>query len=103
MVYQFDSSQKEEIKDFKERLGKVIERLPYKDIKLSEDVYDEKTRFVVVHGLSYLTSAMGFGPTVDDYTLDNEKQITNKYITISSANYTIVQRHKNLDTYINPE
>lgn len=103
VVYQFQSSQKEEIKDFKERLGKVMERLPYKDIKLSEDVYDEQTRFVVVHGLSYLISAMGFGPTVDDYTLDNEKPITNKYITISSANYTIVQRHKNLDTYINPE
>ena len=72
-------------------------------MSLSEDVYDENTTFVVVHGLTYLTSAMGFGPTLDDYTLDKEKKITKKHITISSANYAIVQRHKNLNNYINPE
>ncbi|TCK67776.1 protein involved in gliding motility SprE [Winogradskyella wandonensis] len=103
VIYQFDSAQKEEIKTFKDKLSKIMERLPYKDISLSEDVYNENTTFVVVHGLTYLTSAMGFGPTLDDYTLDNEKPITKPYITASSANYAIIQRHKSLNEYINPE
>ncbi|WP_308694006.1 type IX secretion system periplasmic lipoprotein PorW/SprE [Winogradskyella haliclonae] len=103
VIYQFDSSNKEDIKQFKEELSKIMERLPYPDISLSKDVYDENTTFIVVHGLKYITSALGFGPTLQDYKEENTKGITKEYFTISSANYAIVQRHKNLGDYINPE
>ncbi|MFD1062540.1 tetratricopeptide repeat protein [Winogradskyella litorisediminis] len=103
VVYQFNSSDKEGIKSFNEELGKMLEILPYKNLTLSTDVYDADTTFVVVHGLKYITSALGFGPTLQDYKKKGTKGITKKYITISSANYAIVQRHKNLTEYINPE
>lgn len=103
IVYQFKQSEKENIKNFKEKLEKMLERLPYQDMSISEDVYDENTKFVVVYGLTYITSALGFGETLKDYTLDKEQPITKEYVTISSANYAIVQRHKNLNDYIKPE
>ena len=103
VVYEFDSTNKEGIKSFTEELTKVMERLPYPDISLSTDVYDENTTFVIVHGLKYITSALGFGLTLQDYKEERTKGITKKYFTISSANYTIIQRHKNLTEYIKPE
>ncbi|SHG79557.1 type IX secretion system periplasmic lipoprotein PorW/SprE [Winogradskyella jejuensis] len=103
VIYQFDSAKKEEIKKFTEELTKIMERLPYPNISLSKDVYDENTTFIVVHGLKYITSALGFGPTLQDYKERGTKGITRKYITASSANYAIIQRHKNLNEYINPE
>lgn len=103
VVYEFDSTDKEGIKSFTEELTKVMERLPYPDISLSTDVYDENTTFVIVHGLKYITSALGFGLTLQDYKEERTKGITKKYFTISSANYTIIQRHKNLTEYIKPE
>ena len=103
VVYEFDSTDKEGIKSFTKELTKVMERLPYPDISLSTDVYDENTTFVIVHGLKYITSALGFGLTLQDYKEERTKGITKKYFTISSANYTIIQRHKNLTEYIKPE
>ncbi|MBT8245486.1 MAG: tetratricopeptide repeat protein [Winogradskyella sp.] len=103
VVYEFDSSAKEEIKNFEEELSKIMERLPYKDITLSKDVYDENTTFLVVHGIKHITSAYGFGPTLQDYKEEKTKGITKKYFTISSANYAIIQRYKNLELYMKPE
>ena len=74
-----------------------MERLTYSDLSLSTDVYDENTTFVVVHGLKSLQYALGFGQTLQDYKEERTKGITKKYFTISSANYTIIQRHKNLN------
>ena len=103
VVYEFNSSAREEIKTFTEELTKMMERLPYTDISLSKDVYNQNTTFVVIHGLKYLTSALGFGPTLQDYKEENTSGITRKYFTISSANYAIIQRHKNLESYLKPE
>lgn len=103
VVYQFNGSERENIKTFNEELAEIMKNLPYPNISLSTDVYDANTTFVVVHGLKYITSALGFGPTLQDYKKEGTKGITRKYITISSANYAIVQRHKNLTEYINPE
>ena len=103
VVYEFDSAAKDDIKAFEEELSKLMERLPYKDISLSKDVYNENKTFIVVHGLKYITSALGFGATLQDYKEEKTKGITKKYFTISSANYAIIQRHKNLEVYMKPE
>lgn len=103
VVYEFDSAAKDDIKAFEEELSKLMERLPYKDISLSKDVYNENKTFIVVHGLKYITSALGFGATLQDYKEEKTKGITKKYFTISSANYAIIQRHKNLEMYMKPE
>lgn len=81
-----------------------MKRLPYKGLTLSKDVYDANTTFVVVHGLEYITSALGFGGSLIDYADDKGAEpITKEYVTISSANYVIAQRHKNLEDYKKPE
>lgn len=104
IVYQFKSTNQEEIKAFEKELAKQMKRLPYKGLTLSKDVYDANTTFVVVHGLEYITSALGFGGSLIDYADDKgAKPITKEYVTISSANYVIAQRHKNLEDYKKPE
>ncbi|WP_296319248.1 tetratricopeptide repeat protein [Winogradskyella sp.] len=103
VVYQFDSNNEEEIKSFEEEIAKEIKKLPFRNLTISKDVYDRNTTFIVVHGLEYITSAIGFGYTLQDYKDEGTKGITKKYLTVSSANYTIIQRHKNLEEYTNPE
>lgn len=104
IVYQFKSANREEISAFKEELTKQMKRLPYKNLSISKDIYNADTTFVVVHGLQYITSALGFGGTLIDYADDEGAEpIRREYVTISNANYMIIQRHKNLKDYIKPE
>ena len=101
VIYQFNTSDKEAIDQFMVDLNKEISKITYYDWSLSKDVYDEQTTFVVVHGLDSFSIASNFGQTLQDYKEKKTEGITKAYIPVSSYNYTIVQRHKNLNTYIN--
>ena len=86
-----------------EDLTNQIKETTLDNLTLSKDVYDENTVFVVVHGIKYLTSALGFGITLQDYNDKNSNVIKRAHLSMSSANYAVVQRHKNLNDYIKPE
>lgn len=103
VIYEFNSEDKAAIDQFMIDLTAAIERTSRKDLTLSKDVYNEDTMFVVVHGIEFKTSALGFGQTLQDYKETNTKGITRPHISMSTENYAIVQRHKNLNDYIKPE
>ncbi len=100
VVYTFKSPSKEELEDFKAELDDAVERVKYLELKTSVDRYDSETIFVVVHNLKSFEGAQGFGEILNEYEKNN---INRPYLSISSANYQIVQIHKNLDTYLKSE
>ena len=97
VVYQFESNQTEDIKEFKETLDKVIEKITYYDLSTSIDVYNKDKTFLVVHGIKSIDGAKGFADIVEE---KDKKKIARPFFGISQENYQIIQIHKNLDTYI---
>jgi tetratricopeptide (TPR) repeat protein len=106
VIYQFDKNSDEDIDTFIKTLNEEIEeKIKYFDLTTSKDVYDENTIFVVVHGLKSIQGAGGFAQLLqtddkDERGRDIPPKITKEYFAISSPNYAIIQRHKNLNAYL---
>lgn len=109
VIYQFEKGSGEDIEVFVKTLNEEIEKkIKYFDLTTSIDVYDENTTFVVVHGLTSIQGASGFAQLLQSDERDSrgrpvKPKITKEYIAISSPNYAIIQRHKNLNTYLKLE
>ncbi|WP_299524265.1 tetratricopeptide repeat protein [Winogradskyella sp.] len=109
VVYQFENGSGEDIDAFMKTLDEEIEKkITYFDLSTSKDVYDENTTFVVVHGLTSIQGASGFAQLLVSDEKDKrgrpvKPKITKDYFAISSPNYTIIQRHKNLNAYLKLE
>lgn len=98
VVFQFDRTKTDRIETFKTTLDEVLKNVRYYKLKSSVDVYDTNTTFVVVHGLRNAQVAKTF----EQILLDKDvKKINEPYFAVSSANYQILQIHKNLETYLN--
>jgi hypothetical protein len=107
VIYQFDKNSGEDIDSFIKLLNEEIDKkvTTYFDVTTSKDVYDENTIFVVVHGLKSIQGASGFGELLKSDKKDKrgrsiKPKITKAYFAISSPNYAIIQRHKNLNAYL---
>lgn len=101
VIYQFEDGNKEAIEEFIELLKVEVEKIRYFDLSVSKDVYNENVTFVVVHGLKSIEGASGFAELLAENLDKNEKpKITRSYFAVSSPNYAIIQRHKNLNAYL---
>ena len=106
VIYQFDKNSGEDIDAFIKTLNEEIEeKIKYFDLTTSKDVYDENMIFVVVHGLKSIQGAGGFAQLLQTDDKDERgraipPKITKEYFAISSPNYAIIQRHKNLNAYL---
>jgi len=98
VIFQFDRSKTDKIDTFKTTLDEVLKNVRYYKLKSSVDVYDTNTTFVVVHGLGNAQVAKTFNQILLD---KDAKKIKEPYFAVSSANYQILQIHKNLETYLN--
>ncbi|WP_341215319.1 tetratricopeptide repeat protein [uncultured Wocania sp.] len=98
VIYKFENSNSDNIEAFKKTLDTVLENIKYYALKTSVDVYNPNTTFVIIHGLKNAQVAKTFDQLL---TKEDSRKITEPYFAISSANYQIVQIHKNLDTYLN--
>ncbi|WP_245577778.1 tetratricopeptide repeat protein [Gelidibacter mesophilus] len=96
VLYQFDHANNEDVDAFIKKLNDEVTQIRYYDLSVSKDLYDKNTIFVVVHGLKSIQGARGFA----DLLQERKANITRPYIAISSPNYEIVQRHKNLNDYL---
>lgn len=96
VLYQFENARNEELDAFLKLLNDEVTQIRYFDLSVSKDVYDPNTTFIVVHGLKSIYGASGFA----DLLRERKANITRPYIAISSSNYEIVQRHKNLKDYL---
>ncbi|WP_100613722.1 type IX secretion system periplasmic lipoprotein PorW/SprE [Confluentibacter citreus] len=98
VVFSFHNSKKESIESFKVSLDTVLSKLKYYELSSSKDVYNKDTTFVIVHGLKNEQVAKTFDQLL---TKEDKQTIKEPYFAISSANYQIIQIHKNLDMYLN--
>ncbi|WP_299332695.1 tetratricopeptide repeat protein [uncultured Psychroserpens sp.] len=96
VLYPFDNIEKDQIEDFIKELDEAISKVNYFDLSTSVDFYDANTTFVVVHGLTSAQGASGFAEILKE----TKHKIDRNYHSISSPNYEIVQRHKNLNEYL---
>ena len=105
VIYQFDNNSDEDIDAFIKILDEEVAKIEYFDLTTSKDLYDENTTFVVVHGLKSIGGASGFAELLQADERDKrgrllKPKITKPYFAISSPNYAIIQRHKNLNAYL---
>ncbi len=103
VIYQFSTT--ENTDSFIEELEKELEKIKHLKLTISKDVYNSNTVFVVVHGLRNKQNARYFSQLLSGINLDENgktlgPKITKEYLAVSSKNYTIIQRHKNLNTYL---
>ena len=109
VIYQFEKGSDEDIDAFVKTLNEEIEKkIKYFDLTTSVDLYDENTTFVVVHGLTSIQGASGFAQLLQSDEKDSrgrpvKPKITKEYFAISSPNYAIIQRHKNLNAFLKLE
>jgi tetratricopeptide (TPR) repeat protein len=96
-IYQFDVKEQDLIDTFTEELTKVIEEEDVLRLRISQDVFNINTIFVVVHGLKSINGAQGFAELLD---VKSNKLLARPYFAISSKNYKKLQIHKTLDQYL---
>ncbi|APG60824.1 tetratricopeptide repeat protein [Christiangramia salexigens] len=96
LVYLMEKSTDNSDKKLSELIKKAIKDLEYNSLSVSIDTYTPEESFVVIHGLSSESRALGFRELLQnnkDYKIDREAFV------ISAENYRIVQIKKNLRTY----
>ncbi|WP_308991801.1 tetratricopeptide repeat protein [Mariniflexile litorale] len=98
VVFTFENPKTGQVADFQKTLNEVLKKIRYYTLKSSIDVYNANTTFVIVHGLKNGQVAKTFNQL---YTKEDQKKIKKSYFAITSANYQIIQIHKNLDAYLN--
>lgn len=108
VIYQFKNDSEEDIDAFIKTLNEEVAKIQYFDLTTSKDLYDQNTTFVVVHGLKSIQGASGFAQILQSENRDEngkllKPKITKEYFAISSPNYAIIQRHKNLNAYLKLE
>lgn len=95
VVFPLKTQEAKKAARLKELLEKSIAELKYKNT-VSLDVYNMEELFVVVHGFRSQDYALGYAELIKnnkDYRIDDENFV------ILSANYKIIQVHKNLEEY----
>jgi outer membrane protein assembly factor BamD (BamD/ComL family) len=97
VVFPFSRSKHEKALELKKRLEKSIVDLGY-NYRVSRDIYDLQTEFVVVHGFPSQTYALGYAELLKN---NKNYRISNENFVILSDNYKVVQVHKNLADYRN--
>ncbi len=100
VVFQFRNSESEKMTAFKDKLDSVLKNIIYYKLKSSTDVYNENQTFVLVHGLKNYSNAKAFDQL---FIKEDLGKIKEPYFVVSSANYQIIQIHKNLEGYLNKE
>lgn len=97
VVFPFKRSKNEEALKLKELLEKSIKDLKYSNV-VSKDIYTLEDQFVIVHGFKSKSRAEGYAELLEK---NKDYSVKNQNFVILSANYKIVQVHKNLQAYKN--
>lgn len=97
LVFPFKRNDTLEITKLYDKLTEAIKEQPARKLKLSKDVYDTETLFIVVHGLLSSERAQGFAELLKN---NKDYRIRKENFVILSKNYKTIQVHKNLEAYL---
>ena len=95
LIYRFSREEGEEGQRLKELLEDGLKGLNYSGLKVSKDYYDSNMFFVVIHGFRSKLAVKEFSERLED-----RRSIGRIGFDISSANYTKILIHKNLEEYL---
>ena len=95
-IYTFEDATDEDIEEFIKQLNEAIVNIEHFELSTSKDKYNGNVTFVVVHGLTSIQAAQGFGELLEE----KKQNIDREYFGVSSQNYQIIQIHKNLEAYL---
>jgi len=96
LLYAIEIEAVEKSNGLKEILEKARLDLDYSGLSISQDVYNDKLIFVVVHGLDTYSKAEGFAELLN---INKKYKVEITPVIISSENYRVIQLKKNLDEY----
>ena len=97
VVFPFKRHADEESKALMEVIEKSIADLRYKN-RVSKDIYNLEEQFIIVHDFKSREFALGY---IELLKNNKEYRIDRENFVILSANYKIIQVHKNLPEYKN--
>ncbi len=97
LVFPFKKSDTVAINKLYKTLERSLKELRYDHLKLSKDIYNTTTMFVVVHGFKQKEYALGYAELLN---INKDYKVRDENFVILSDNYKIVQIHKNLDDYL---
>jgi tetratricopeptide (TPR) repeat protein len=97
VVFEFTKPTAEELKTLKEAIEKAIDKMKYHNMYVSVDLYNPEKTFVVVHGLRSIETARAFTSLFEK---PEQVELSRPFFGISTANYRILQIHKNLESYL---
>jgi tetratricopeptide (TPR) repeat protein len=97
LVFPFKRTDTTAITKLYDKLTEAIKDQPARKLKLSKDIYDPQTLFVVVHGLLSSDRALGFAELLKN---NKDYRIRRENFVILSKNYKTIQVHKNLEAYL---
>lgn len=97
LVFPFKIGETQKAQELKKLLEKSIKDLKYNNT-VSIDMYDLETQFVVVHGFRSEDYVLGYAELIKN---NKEYRVPYENFVILSANYKIIQVHKNLKAYKN--
>ncbi len=97
LLYKVGKRDNPETVKLTEKLEKYFAEKQYDKFKVSYDVYDETTSFVVVHGISSRDFARYLITLLKE---DKKYKVLNPAQVISSDNYLVIQIHKNYNQFL---
>ena len=97
LIYPVNSENDIEANELKSSIDKAISELDYKKLNVSRDVYDIDRNFIVVHGISSKSRALGFMELLRE---NKNFKIDREAFVMSAENYRIVQIKKNLRNFL---
>ena len=100
IVYPFKEEETAAAEKFLEKITEAVTTYNYTNMSVSLDYYTPNTLFVIIHGLKSRLGGNGFANILKE---NKKYKIKKEHFEISSPNYRIIQIHKNLEEYLNPE
>lgn len=97
LLYKVGKRDDAETIKLKDKLEKYFAEKQYDKFKVSYDVYDESTNFIVVHGISSRDFARYLITLLKE---DKKYKVLNPAQVISSDNYLVIQIHKNYNQFL---
>tara|TARA_R110002012_G_scaffold263456_2_gene446512 strand:+ start:179338 stop:181890 length:2553 start_codon:yes stop_codon:yes gene_type:complete len=97
LVFPFKMTEDQKARALQQVIEKAIKDLKYMNTA-SIDVYNLENQFLVIHGFRSEDYALGFAELLKN---NKEYQVNKENFVILSANYKIIQVHKNLQAYKN--
>ena len=97
LIYPVSNSESERAEELMNIINKSLSELDYTKLSVSQDKYDVDQLFVVIHGFSEKSRALGF----QELLRENKKyKISRDAFVMSAENYRIVQIKKTLRVYM---